>query len=47
MLCSSVYVTNVLPGPVVTMVGANALQGDGSSLGVNDSLIANGMKVER
>ncbi len=47
MLCSNVSVTNVFPGPVVTMAGANALTGDGTTVGKNDSLIATGMSAKR
>ena len=47
MLCSNVSVTNVFPGPVITMAGANALTGDGTIVGKNDSLIAAGMSAKR
>ena len=47
MLCNNVSVTNVFPGPVIPMAGANALTGDGTAVGTNNSLIAAGMSVER
>ena len=47
MLCSNVSVTNVFPGPVRTMAGANSLTGDGTLVGKNDSLIAGGMSAKR
>ena len=39
--------TNVIPGPVVTGAGVNALKGDGTKFGVSDNLIATGMSVQR
>ncbi len=47
MLCNNVFVTNVVPGPVITNVGVNALKADGSTFGVTDGLVGSGMKVER
>lgn len=47
MLLDNVHVTNVLPGPVITNAGANALREDGTVVGVNDKLIAAGMPVRR
>ena len=47
MLGSNVHVTNVIPGPVVTGAGVNALKGDGTKFGVSDNLIATGMSVQR
>ena len=38
--------TNVIPGPVVTGAGVNALKGDGTKFGVSDNLIATGMSFK-
>merc|ERR1719229_545156 len=41
------HITNVCPGSVQTEVSKNALKADGSSFGVTDSNIGNGVRVNR
>lgn len=47
MTGENVFVTNVVPGPVKTQAGSNAVTGDGTPVGFTDQLVASGMTVER
>ena len=47
LMDKKISITTVCPGPVKTNVSYNALSGDGSKFGRMDTLIENGMPVER